>query len=191
MDLPEKFKFTFSKGSPWTENFLHQYAKKHPSSEFFKVSKKLYKEILKINTAITSEGLPSNLELAHVNNQVHTGVFLKPDKKAIPVGTLIGVYTGFYELVPSDLTSCNSYAYDVAQQIHLKKDQLKEVIRHEKPLDTYQEYSIQTNAIEAGNFTRFINHSSLKPNIEAVVAKFPDSRIEILLFALHTIKPGE
>ncbi len=191
MKLPEKFKLLFSKGTPWVEKFLHQYVKKLSSSEAFKVSKKFYKEITKINEAIIASDLPVNLELAHVNPQVHTGVFLKPDCKAISSGTLIGVYTGSYELVPGDLSSCNSYAYDVAQEITLKKDELKEVSRHEKPLDTHQEYSIQTNALETGNFTRFINHSSLRPNIEAVVGKLPDNKIEILLFALHKINPGE
>lgn len=191
MKLPEKFKLLFSQGTPWIEKFLDKYVKKLSSSEAFKVSKKLYKEITKINEAIVAFDLPSNLELSHVNSQVDTGVFLKPNCKAIPSGTIIGVYTGFYELVPSDLSSCNSYAYDVAQEITLKKDDLKEVSRHEKPLDTNDEYSIQTNAIATGNFTRFINHSSLQPNIEAVVGKFPDNKIEILLFALHKIKPGE
>lgn len=191
MQLPKKFKLLFSKGSPWVEKFLHQYVKKLPASETFKVSKKVYKEITKINESIDSSDLPSNLKLAHVNEQVDTGVFLKPECKSIPLGTLIGVYTGAYELVPGDLSSCNSYAYDVAQGIHLKKEDLKEVSRHEKTIDTDQEYSVQTNALNTGNFTRFINHSSLRPNIEAVVGKLPDNRIEILLFALHRINPGE
>jgi len=191
MKLPEKFKLLFSKGSPWVEKFLHQYVKKLTSKGAFKVSKKLFKEITKINEDILSSDLPTNLELAHVNSQVHTGVFLKPDCKAISSGTIIGVYTGAYELVPGDLTSCNSYAYDVVQEIHLKKDELKEVSRYEKPFSTDEEYSIQTNALETGNFTRFINHSSLQPNIEAIIGKLPDNKIEILLFALHKIKPGE
>ncbi|MES2199605.1 MAG: SET domain-containing protein [Chlamydiota bacterium] len=191
MKLPEKFKLLFSIGSPWIEKFLHQYIKKLPSSGAYKVSKKLYKEISKTNEAIISSDLPCNLELSHVNAQVDTGVFLKPSCKSISLGTLIGVYTGSYELVPADLASCNSYAYDVAQDIHLKKEDLKEVSRSEKPLDTKQDYSIQTNALETGNFTRFINHSSLHPNIEAVVGKLPGNKIEILLFALRRIKPGE
>ena len=42
-----------------------------------------------------------------------------------------------------------------------------------------------------GNFTRYINHTSLAPNIEAVLSKLPGGKLEVLLFALHTINPGQ
>jgi hypothetical protein len=191
MTLPKKFKLLFSEGAPKVEELLHHYVKKLPSSGALKATKKLLKEVSKVSEGITASDLPTNLELALVNDQVDTGVFLKPDYKSISAGTLIGVYTGIYELVPADLSSCNSYAYDVMQEIRLKKSELKNVTRHDKPLDTEQDYSIQTNAIKTGNFTRFINHSSLQPNIEAIVTKFPDSKIEILLFSSRKINPGE
>ena len=53
------------------------------------------------------------------------------------------------------------------------------------------DYSIQTNAVNAGNFTRYINHSSVNNNIEAITKKMPDGTIEVCLFTCKTIRPGE
>ncbi len=194
MKLPKKFKLPFSTGSKWLEEFLKKRAEQLPSSEALIVSKKLYKSILHVNEEIIDHDLPSNLELAYVHRHVKTGVFLKPKSKAIPAGTFIGIYTGLYELVKGDLCYNTSYAYDVAQELKLKKNQLSHVVipnKEKEILTTQEEYSIQTNAITTGNFTRFINHSSLCPNIEAIVSKLPEDRIEILLFALKKILPGE
>lgn len=189
--VPAKFKLAFSEGIEWIEQFLHSYAKKLPKSEAFCVSKKLYNQILKHNEHVLSSGLPPHLHLAYVHPKVKTGVFLKPEEKPIKVGALIGIYTGAYQLVPESLGTNTSYAYDVATGIHVPKDALQHVLYAEKDPSTKEEYAIQTNAFPKGNFTRFINHSSLQPNIEAVVSKFPEGRIEILLFALKEIKPGE
>lgn len=189
--MPDKYKLLFSKGTPWVEKRLHAYAKGISKKEAIFVSKKLYKEILQVNEQIVEFGLPPHLQLSYVNSKVNTGVFLKYDSPPINTGDLIGIYTGLYELVTADLSSHNSYAYDVAQGIHLKPKELGYVDRWETPLNSKQEYSVQTNALEAGNFTRFINHSSLHPNIEAVVSKLPDGRMEVVLFALKDIEPGQ
>lgn len=188
MIIPKEFREPFSKGSPWITAFLLKYSSKLPSSEALKVSSSLYKEILRVNEEIEKYGLPQNLYAAHVHPNVQTGIFLKPDSPPIEVGDFIGIYTGVYELVESDITTGTSYAYDVAQNVRLKKEEKKHVLNaHHKN----NEYSIQTNAIPAGNFTRYINHTSSEPNIEAIVSKLPDGRMEILLFALHPIEPGE
>ena len=189
--MPQKYKLLFSKGTPWVEKKLHAYAKNVSKKEALFVSKKLYKEILEVNKQIVEFGLPPHLQLCYVNAKVHTGVFLKYDSAPISTGDLIGIYTGRYELVPGDLSSHNSYAYDVAQGMSLKTKELQYVDRSEDPLDAKQDYSVQTNALEEGNFTRFINHSSLHPNIEAIVSKLPDGRMEVILFALKDIEPGQ
>ena len=191
MTLQNQYNLLFSKGSSFIDRFLEKYAKDLPLSEALFVSKKLYTAICKKNKEITFYGIPKDLQLAYVNSQVNTGVFLKPNAKSIEAGTFIGIYTGSYELVRADLGSSTAYAYDVAQGISLTKSQLKHVVGTKEPLSTQDEYSIQTNALTTGNFTRFINHSSLKNNIEAVVGKLPDNRIEVLLFALKKIQPGE
>ncbi len=191
MSLPKHFRLTFSHGSPWINAYLLKYSKKLAFKDALSVSTKLQKSIEKINKAIEKDGLPSNLHLAYVHPKVQTGVFLKPTSAPIKGGSFIGIYTGHYELVDSEIMTGTSYAYDVAQDLTLKKDELKHFARYEAEKRADKDYSIQTNALEMGNFTRYINHTSLAPNIEAVVSKLSDGRLEIILFALHTIKPGE
>ena len=191
MTTPNTYELLFSKGNSWIDTFLEKYAKNLPLSEALFVSKKLYTTICNRNKQIASNGIPANLKLAYVHPTVNMGVFLNPKAKSIEPGTFIGIYTGLYELVRADLGSSTAYAYDVIQGVFLTKSQLKHVVGTEEPLSTKDEYSIQTNAQSDGNFTRFINHSSLETNIEAVVAKLPDGRIEVLLFALKKILPGE
>ncbi len=191
MAIPKHFRLTSSKGSAWIQSYLLKYSKKLPRKDALKVDAKLLKEIEKVNEEIEKTGLPSNLLLAHVHENVATGVFLNPKSKPIKAGTFIGIYTGLYELVESAIQTGTSYAYDVAQELTLKKSELRHVVRHHTEEVDEKDYSIQTNAFEMGNFTRYINHTSLNPNIEAVVSKFPDGRMEILLFALHPIQPGD
>ncbi len=191
MDVPDQFRLLFSEGSSEIEALLLQYSSKLPKKEAFQVSPTLYKKIERVNNQIKKHGLPPNLQLAYVHPNVQTGVFLKPDAKPIKSGTFIGIYTGRYELVPSDITTGTSYAYDVAQHLCLSPKQFAFATLQRRPYKKDEEYSIQTNALKTGNFTRYINHSSFAPNIEAVVSKLPSGRIEILLFALHAIMPGE
>ena len=187
----DDFKLTFSEGTPWILAFLKKCGKKLHSSEALKVSSKLYKTILKVNEEIVSIGHPPNLQLAYVDPTVNTGVFLQCKEKPIQRGTFIGIYTGHYELVEGDIATGTSYAYDVAQDISLQKKDLVHLTYPQKSLEKKISFSIQTNAMNKGNFTRYINHSSLNNNIEAVVSKFLDGRIEVLLFALKKIAPGE
>jgi hypothetical protein len=189
--IPKKFRLPFSVGIDWITEFLHKRSKKLLRSEAFLVSKKLYQKITEHNAVILKEGLPSHLHLAYVHPKVKTGVFLKMGEKPIKMGSFIGIYTGLYELVPGDLGTNTSYAYDVAAEIRIPKSALQYIQYAQKKADTKEEYAIQTNAYPTGNFTRFINHSSLEPNIEAIVSKLPEGRIEIILFALKEIKPGE
>jgi hypothetical protein len=189
--IPQKYRLLFSEGPNWVEDRLHQYANKVSKKDALFVSKKLHKEILQVNKEIVEFGMPPHLQLCYVNAKVQTGVFLKYDSKPISTGDVIGIYTGRYELVPADLATHNAYAYDVAQEITLKQNQLEHVARWESKPTVKEEYSVQTNALEIGNFTRFINHSSLHPNIEAVVCRLPEGRMEVVLFALEDIEPGQ
>jgi hypothetical protein len=186
-----RFKLISSKGNDGVLSFLKKHTKKLASSEALRVSKKLLKTIEKTNQEIEKNGIPSNLYLAHVHKQVQFGIFLKPDSACIEVGEFIGTYTGRYELVEVDTTKETAYAYDVLQGFHLPKKSHCYVKDRKKSYPKNQEFAIQTNALKEGNFTRFINHSSLAPNVEAVVSKMPDGRMEILLFALKKIRPGE
>lgn len=194
MSLPAQFTWPFSQATPWLETFIQKKAKALPKSEALSLSKKAYKEILRCAQAIQKQHIPPHLHLAFVHPLVETGVFLKKGEKCIQKGELIGVYTGVYELVKADALYNTAYAYDVLQDIKLRKSSLSHVLippDPKEPITTAEEYSIQTNAQEAGNFTRFINHSSIDPNVEAIVCKLPENRIEIVLFARKKIRPGE
>ncbi len=170
---------------------LKAYAKKQKPSELPPASKALIKKIEKYREDLEKFGIPPFLEIAEVNEYMQTGVFLKPDSKPIKAGEFIGLYTGDYELVFESETEGNHYAYDVAPGIKLKADDLPLVRGMGKKATIKESYSIQTSASNHGNFTRYINHSSIDTNIEAMTRKMPDGTIEVCLFAAKTIKPSE
>ncbi|MBS0628551.1 MAG: SET domain-containing protein-lysine N-methyltransferase [Verrucomicrobia bacterium] len=149
---------------------LHQHMKNRCNIALF-VSKKLYKVILEKNKEIALDGIFFNLQLAEVHPEVGMGVFLKPEEKSIEVGSFLGVYAGIRELVEENPGFTTAYAYNIAKGVN--------------------RCSIQVNALNTGNFTRFMNHSFLKPNVKPLLSKLPGGRVEILFFALKRINPGE
>ena len=185
MNHPEKYNLLFSKGTPLLSRLLKEHIKTMPTSEGLFVSKKLLDDISQKNKEITAYEIPSNLQLSYINPEVNKGIFLKSQEKCLEIGTFIGIYTGLYELINSDQCQGTHYAYNIAKEISLPSKGLK------KGLDSKEKYCIQTNATSKGNFTRFINHSPLEPNVRAILSKFPSGRIEIILFAFKKIYPGE
>ena len=186
MKIPSIFRKTASQGTPW----IHGFFQKHKDRSIPALSTQRKHAWEHIQEEILLYGVPDHLTLTYVHPHVQTGVFLKRTAKPIAKGTLIGAYTGAYELVPSEATTGNSYCYDVVQHIHLSSRELRFVKKGYKHLSTEEEYSIQTNALPMGNFTRFINHSSTAPNVEAIIHKI-HGHIEVFLFAKHKICPGE
>lgn len=187
----EKFTLIFSKGPQEVVSLIKAYSKKQKRGSLPPVSKVLWKKIQTYKKQLETEGLPPFLEIAEVNPYIQTGVFLKPNAKPLKPNTFIGLYTGDYELVFIDETKDNHYAYDVAPGLKLKKEQLPFVRSNSHKPTVKEEYSVQTNAAYEGNFTRYINHSSVDTNIEAFTKKLPDGSVEVFLFTAKTIKPGE
>ncbi|MBM3206997.1 MAG: SET domain-containing protein [Chlamydiae bacterium] len=190
-ELLKKFHLIFSSGPKEIIKHLQAYSKKLRSIDCPKASKDLLKRIDKYQSDLKTYGIPPFLELKEVNEYMQTGVFLKPDAKGIKKGSFIGIYTGEYEIVLETETKGNHYAYDVAPGISIQKGLLKFVRSKGKNLSTKEKYSIQTNAVNKGNFTRYINHSSVDTNIEAMTRKLPDGTIEVCLFTTKKILPGE
>ena len=194
IEIPEKFRLPFSEGSTWVEKWIQKHSNTLDASSFMQVKGKGHKEILALAKVLKSKGLPKNLALAFVHPTIETGVFLKPTAKALDVGELIGVYTGHYDLICDGDTPAGAYSYEVAEDIKIPAREKKHLVEPiekkalKKPGDTY---TIYTNALTMGNFTRFINHSSTSPNIEAVQCRFPCGRVEIVLFTQKKILPGE
>ena len=191
MNAQKKYKLIFSKGNTLISRLLKEQAKSQSLSIALFVPEKLYSIISEKNKEILSDSLPANLQLAYVNSEVNLGVFLKPEVDSIETGTFIGIYAGRQELVRADPGFTSPYGCEIAQGISLTKGQLKHVVGTSDTLDSNEKYSIQINAFEIGNFTRFINHSTLRPNIKALLSCFPDGRLEILFFAFKKIQPGE
>jgi hypothetical protein len=194
MIFPEKYKLPFSKGSKWIEELVKAHSATLPSSSFLKITGKLYKEITALSKVIEKTGLPKHLEIAHVHPDIDTGIFLKAGSKPLEVGTLIGVYTGLYELVHDGATPNGSYSYEIAEDIRITHSDRKKITDpsdQKASLKKNSAYTVYTSALKMGNFTRFINHSSLEPNIEAVLSKLPSGRVEIILFTQRKIYPGE
>lgn len=175
MDSQKKYNLLFSKGTTLIDRLLKQHIKTIPTSQGLFVSKNLSEAIAQKNKEITANEIPSNLQLAYINSEVTNGIFLKVQEQCLEIGTFIGIYTGLYELIKLDQCQATRYTYSIAKEISLAKEK----------------YRIQTNAESMGNFTRFINHSHLEPNVKAVLCKFPSGRIEFILFALKKIHPGE
>ncbi len=185
MSHPKKYNLLFSKGTPLLNRLLKEHIKTIPTSEGLFVSKKLLADIAQKNKEITAYEIPSGLQLSYINPEVNKGIFLKSQEKCLEIGTFIGIYTGLYELIKSGQCQGSHYTYNIAKEISLQKKETQE------GLDPKENYCIQTNATSTGNFTRFINHSPLEPNVKAILSKFPSGRIEIILFALKKIYPGE
>jgi len=190
-DLLKKFHLIFSSGAEEIIQLLKSYSKKIRSIDCPKASKELIKKIEKYQEQLKTHGIPPHLELKEVNEYMQTGVFLRPNAKSLKKGSFIGIYTGEYEIVLESETEGNHYAYDVAPGISIKKSLLKFVRSKDKTLSIKDKYSIQTNALEKGNFTRYINHSSVDTNIEAMTRKLPSGTIEVCLFTAKKIHPGE
>ena len=189
--LLNKFNLIYSISPSAIIERLKAYAKKQKPSELPVASKLLIKKIEKYKKDLETFGIPPALEIAEVNEYMQTGVFLKPGAKTIKPGEFIGLYTGDYELVFESETEGNHYAYDVAPGIQLTAKYLPLVRAMGKKPTLKESYSIQTSATNNGNFTRYINHSSLDANVEAMTRKMPDGSVEVCLFAAKSIKPSE
>ncbi len=187
----EKFSLQVSQGHHEIESLLKNYSKKQKPSNLPRATKALVKKIEKYKSELSKNGIPPFLAVAKVNEFIQTGVFLKPDAKALKAGEFIGIYSGELEIVFATETQDNHYAYDVATNIKIKKHHLPLVRSKGKKADIKEDYSIQTNAAKTGNFTRYINHSSVDTNIDAMTKVLPDGSVEVCLFTKKRIRPGE
>ncbi len=190
MDIPDCFKLISSIGNDGTIACLKKHAKRLTSKDALIVKTNLFKKIEQTNQEIIRFGIPSRFHLAQVK-EIQGGIFLKPSSAPIEIGDFIGIYTGAYELVEENYTKETAYAYDLLQGLKLTAKEKSHIKDKRRSYPKNQEFAIQTNALKQGNFTRFINHSSLAPNVEAVISKMPDGKMEILLFALQRILPGD
>lgn len=127
-----------------------------------------------------TSGIPEKLALLKINEELGCGVFAKQN---IEPKEFIGIYSGLFELIQENNDQNNEYAYDVTEGI------LKQFLSSlNLDDDGSGVYFLRTNALKAGNFTKYINHSN-SPNVDTKLRKI-DNHIQILLFALKPIQQG-
>lgn len=178
------------------QKLIYQELKKQ-GSPAAKASKQRLKEISDVSKVIETQGLPDHLVLKKLSNELGYGIFLHPEAKPLKKGLVIAPYSGAVTLAPQNDPDDSGYAFSALSDIMLKKkEQL--FLDKKKKFAPRRLYSLNLDAKETGNFTRFINHSSDRPNVEALLLAVPKNTfgleqmpIEVVYLTKKIIKPGE
>lgn len=164
--------------------------------EVIKATQKNLKELKKICDAVEISGLPGYLVCKKLPNGLGKGIFLHPKAKPIKKGTIIGPYSGKASIIGQNDPGDSAYAFAPICEIRLTK---KEQARFDPKRSFHPRrlYALDIDAIEEGNFIRFVNHSE-KPNVEALLYRIPKNSLnlppspaEVMYVAKKTIRPGE
>ena len=126
--------------------------------------------------------------IIRIDSEVGMGVFLKPDQKAIPKGTFIGLYAGDYIISSENEAHDTSYLMGVADA-ELTKHEISQ-LEESTPETKSSGYMIDIDAKVRGNFTRLINHSTDDGNLETRFVEYERTR-QIAFFTIRKINPGE
>jgi hypothetical protein len=137
---------------------------------------------------LSQHGIRQNLAIIRINSEVGMGVFLKPDQKAIPKETFIGLYAGDYVISSESEVHDTSYLMGVVDA-NLTKQEVSQ-IEESMPEEQSCHYMIDIDAKIRGNFTRLINHSTDDDNLETRFVEYNKTR-QIALFTKKKINPGE
>ena len=162
-----------------------------------KATNKKLKEISEVLSVIQEKGMPDHLVLKKLSGELGYGIFLHPNAKPLKKGQVIAPYAGVVTLTPQNDADDSSYAFSTLSDILLNKNEqllLDKTIK----FAPRRLYCLNLDADKEGNFTRFINHSTDKPNVEALLISVSKNNfgleqmpIEVLYVAKKTIQPGE
>lgn len=162
-----------------------------------KASRKNLIELVEIGKEIEQIGLPKYLVRKKLQGSLGYGIFLRADTKPILRGEAIGAYSGKVIIVPKHQVDDSDYIFSLLSDLKLTKEEQKWV-NPKMRFHPRRLYSIDLDAEKMGNFTRYINHSSEEPNIEARLIEIPQNdiglepgRFEMIYFARKKISPGE
>lgn len=149
-------------------------------------------ELERFNAEFNKTGIPSYLSIAKIDEELGHGVFLKPNAKPIPQGSIVGVYTGKMRLTSSN-EHLGPYVFHIVKCSRKSKaytQWLQEDRNNKDPL-------LSVDAEELGNFTRFINHGKENnANLEYCFRRYINvennsEKIAIIFKAKKEILPGE
>jgi hypothetical protein len=161
-----------------------------------KMSKKALQELKHVIEVIKSKGLLQDLVLKQLPDPMGYGIFLHPKAKPIPKGQLISIYAGEVVFYPQYVPDNSAYAFAPIDDMTLTKNE-QAILDKKRSFSSRRLYSLNIDAEDSGNFTRFINHSE-KPNVEARLLEVPKNKlgleeapIEVVYFAKKKIMPGE
>ena len=158
-------------------------------------SKKTLQTLADILPRILQNGLPHSLILRKLPHSLGHGIFLHPQAKPIPRGTLIAPYAGTLSLEAQNDPEDSDYAFAPLADIRLAHPD-HTLFDPKRRFHPRRLYILNLDAQHNGNFTRFINHSDT-PNVTIRYERIPQNPyglapapLEVLYFAKKTIHPG-
>lgn len=163
--------------------------KKMRKEKFPSASKNQLTQLARVSEEIQKEGLPSYLVLKKLKGKIGYGIFLHPQAKPILKGEVVAAYAGEVYLAPQNQGESSDYAFSLLGDLVLTREE-QLLSKTFYPYHPRRLYSLDLDADQTGNFTRFINHSE-KPNIEAHLLKTSSDGFELLYLAKKIIRPGE
>ena len=161
-----------------------------------RASQKIVEEMPRVFKEIKKNGLPSYFLVKKLKGKLGYGVFLHPNAKPILKGSPIAPYSGKVLLRPQNEEDDSDYIFTLISDIRLTKEEQK-IWDPNRRYHPRRLYTLDLDAYEKGNFTRFINHSE-KPNVEAQFVRIPPNKaglapvpFELIYVAKKTLRPGE
>lgn len=160
------------------------------------VSPLRFKALSKVCKEVKQQGIPSRLVCAKLPDPFGCGVFLHPEASPLKPGEVVGIYSGRVKIVPQHAPDDSLYAFEPLSEILLTKEEQKRW-DSKQAYHPRRFYSLQVDAENSGNFTRFINHSS-QPNVRADLVKITrsdanlaESSLEVIYLVQKKILPGQ
>lgn len=180
--LGENLKLIYPTGIPEVMSIVKSALENGAEVEALPTKLRGFKKYL---NGVNGSGIPSDLQVCKINDQMGLGVFRKLGQKTLKSKEFIGIYTGKYEILPIDDVVHRPYACDILAKVILSKEEAASIGLDESE----KAFCIIVNAQDEGNFTSLINHS-YEPNVEATLFKIGDKIFPAIL-SIKPIKAGE
>ena len=154
-------------------------------------------QLKEIVQAINLNGIPSKFVKKALGDGLGNGLFLHPKSEILEKGDVIGSYSGIVSFAPqNDDDEDGSYTFSPLADLYLTKEEQK-IYDPKRKFHPRRKYFLKVDALNQGNFTRYINHSK-KPNVQALLVSIPEqvegldySVVEIIYVAKRRIMPKE